>query len=54
MMTTTNIHALCGIRTHGLHVQAIKAYASDHAATGTCYTDVNVIINEDNSVHKLL
>jgi hypothetical protein len=29
------MHALSGIRSHGLSVQAIKAYASDHAATGT-------------------
>jgi hypothetical protein len=29
-------HALSGIRTHDLSVQAIKAYASDRAATGTC------------------
>jgi hypothetical protein len=36
MMNTRgrNIHALNGIRTHGLSVQAIKAYASDRAATG--------------------
>jgi len=27
--TRTNIHALSGVRTHGLSVQAIKAYASD-------------------------
>jgi hypothetical protein len=33
--TTTNIHALNGIRTHGPRVQAIKAYASDRAATVT-------------------
>jgi hypothetical protein len=37
----TNIHALSAIRTHGLSVQAIKAYVSDRAATGTgrvcCY-----------------
>jgi hypothetical protein len=31
----TNIHALSGIRTHDLSVKAIKAYASDLAATGT-------------------
>jgi hypothetical protein len=30
-----NIHALSGIQTHGLSVQAIKAYDSDHTATGT-------------------
>jgi hypothetical protein len=33
--TRTNIHALSGIRTHGLNIQEIKAYASDHVATGT-------------------
>jgi hypothetical protein len=33
--TKTNIHALSGIRTHSTSVQAIKAYASDRAATGT-------------------
>jgi hypothetical protein len=31
----TNIHALNGIQTHGLSVQAIKAYASERVATGT-------------------
>jgi hypothetical protein len=30
--TRTNIHTLTGIRTKGLSVQAIKAYASDLAA----------------------
>jgi hypothetical protein len=30
----TNIHALSGIRTHGLSVKAMKAYATDRAATG--------------------
>jgi hypothetical protein len=33
--TRTNIHALSWILTHGLSIQAIKACASDHAATGT-------------------
>jgi hypothetical protein len=33
--TRTNIHALSGIRTHGLSVKAIKAYASDRTVTGT-------------------
>jgi hypothetical protein len=33
--TRTNIHALTGIRTDGLSGQAIKAYATDRAATGT-------------------
>jgi hypothetical protein len=28
------MHALSGIRAHGLSVQAIKAYASDCAVTG--------------------
>jgi hypothetical protein len=28
------MHASSGIRTHGLSVQAIKAYSSDRAATG--------------------
>jgi hypothetical protein len=32
--TTTNIHTSSGIRTHGLSVQAIKAYQSDRAVTG--------------------
>jgi hypothetical protein len=36
----TNIHALCGIRTHGLNIQAIKPYASDRAASGTGYSDI--------------
>jgi hypothetical protein len=33
----TNIHALSGIRIHGLSAQAIDAYASYRAATGTGY-----------------
>jgi hypothetical protein len=33
--TTTNIHALSGIRTHDHSDQANKTYASDHSATGT-------------------
>jgi hypothetical protein len=33
--TTTNIHALSGILTHGLSVQDIKKNVSDRAATGT-------------------
>jgi hypothetical protein len=32
--TRTKTHALSGIQTHSLSVQAIKAYASDRAATG--------------------
>jgi hypothetical protein len=31
----TNIHALNGIRTHNISVQAVEAYAWDSAATGT-------------------
>jgi hypothetical protein len=31
----TNIYAFSGIQTHDLSIQAIKAYASDHVATGT-------------------
>jgi hypothetical protein len=34
--TTTNIHALSGIRSHELSVQVIEAYATDRATTGTC------------------
>jgi hypothetical protein len=30
-----NIHALSGVRIHSLSVQAIKAFASDRAVTGT-------------------
>jgi hypothetical protein len=37
--TWTNIHALSRIQTHGLSVQAIKAYVSDHAATVTGIID---------------
>jgi hypothetical protein len=33
--TSTNIQALSGIRIHYLSLQAIKAFASDRAATGT-------------------
>jgi hypothetical protein len=33
----SNIHALTGIRTHGLKVQAIKAFGSNRAATATGY-----------------
>jgi hypothetical protein len=33
----TNIHVLSGIRTHGLSIQVIKAYASYHVATGTSH-----------------
>jgi hypothetical protein len=44
-----NIHALSGIRTYGLtgRVQAIKAYASVHTATGTgaaIYSDATKLI----------
>jgi hypothetical protein len=37
----TNIHALQRIATHGLSVQAIKAYASDCTATETGHTLFN-------------
>jgi hypothetical protein len=40
--TRTNIQALGGIQTHGLNVQAIKAFASDHAATGTAARNIPV------------
>jgi hypothetical protein len=33
--TRTNIHDLCGIRTHDLSNQQIKADAAEHAANGT-------------------
>jgi hypothetical protein len=33
--TKINIHALSGIRTHGLSLLAVKIHASDSAATGT-------------------
>jgi hypothetical protein len=33
--TRTNIHALSGIRTHSISVQAIKACTSDRVATET-------------------
>jgi hypothetical protein len=33
--TRTNIHALSEIGIHSLSVQAINAYASDRAASGT-------------------
>jgi hypothetical protein len=35
MMNKDNIYALSRIGTHSLSVQAIKAYASESAATGT-------------------
>jgi hypothetical protein len=35
IQTRTNTHALSGIQTHGLSVQEIRSYASDHAAIGT-------------------
>jgi hypothetical protein len=34
--TGTIIHAVSGIRTHSLSVEAIKAYAPNRKATGTC------------------
>jgi hypothetical protein len=33
--TRTTIQAFSGIKTHGLGIQAIKAYASDRLAAGT-------------------
>jgi hypothetical protein len=33
--TRTNIHALRGIRRDKLSIEAVKTYASDHAATET-------------------
>jgi len=36
--TRTNIPALSGIRIHGLSVQAIKAYPSDHRPAETLST----------------
>jgi hypothetical protein len=44
--TKANIHALIGIRTHGVSVQAIKAYASDYTATWTWYALVKMCIND--------
>jgi hypothetical protein len=35
MMMMTNIHVLSEIQTHSLSIQAIKAYVSDLAGTGT-------------------
>jgi hypothetical protein len=37
-----NFHALIGIRAHDLSVQAIKAHASDGAATGKAYRHFNL------------
>jgi hypothetical protein len=34
----SSIHDLSGIRTHGISVQAIKAYTSDRAAAATGIT----------------
>jgi hypothetical protein len=33
--TLANIHSFSGIQTHGLSVQAIKAYTSERAVNGT-------------------
>jgi hypothetical protein len=43
--TRTNIHALSGIRTHSLSVQAIKACASDGVATGTAWKGCSCYIS---------
>jgi hypothetical protein len=42
--TRTNIHALNGIRNHSLRVQVIKAYASDHATTGTGKKGIHLVL----------
>jgi hypothetical protein len=47
----TTIHALSGIRTHCLSVQAIKAYTSDYTATGTL---APVLFNDVISVSTIL
>jgi hypothetical protein len=41
-LTRINIHALSGIRTHSLSIQAIKNYATDLAATGTGPPDKDI------------
>jgi hypothetical protein len=50
--TGKRIHAFTGIQTHSLSVQAIKAYASDRAATGTGIISkilmINVVEIEEN------
>jgi hypothetical protein len=33
--TSTNIHALSWIQTHGISIQVIKTHAPDRAANGT-------------------
>jgi hypothetical protein len=43
----TNIHSLSGIWTHGLSVQAIKDYISDHAATGN--SEMTLKLDDDIS-----
>jgi hypothetical protein len=40
--TRTNIHALIRTRAHDLTFHAIKAYASDRAATGTGYYEAHL------------
>jgi hypothetical protein len=40
----TDIHALSGIQIHDLSDQAIKAYASDRAATGTGELNLTALI----------
>jgi hypothetical protein len=49
--TKANIHALIGIRTHGVSVQAIKAYASDCKATWTGYA---LVKNVYQRLYKVL
>jgi hypothetical protein len=40
--TRRNINALSRIRTHGISVQAIKAYTSGHVAIGTGLSCVEI------------
>jgi hypothetical protein len=49
----TNIHALSGIRTHGLSVQVIKAYAKDNAATGSRMMMYALVRRELEPVRKV-
>jgi hypothetical protein len=44
----TNIHASSGMETHDLGVQAIEAYASDHATTGT----IKLLIIKTGKAHS--
>jgi hypothetical protein len=43
-----NIHAVSGIRTHDLSVQAIKAYISDRAAAGTGHQALRLTFYSSN------